>query len=314
MSAGLRDGRRGWLVADTTVVEIPVAETLWRKFRRGTIIAGRATYEGLKEFYLSENLTFASSIAYYSLLSILPFILLVFTILSRVAVTQSGDEMAVVALLERALPRNLDFLVLSERVRALQKSPIQFTILGTLVTMWAAMGVFGAVTSAVNHAWGVEKNYNFFMHKVVAFVMLLVAAILFMVALVAVGAVQISQASWFVQPTDYFPWLTGVGSFVSRNALLPATVVAAGLVYYFLPNVKVRMRDVWFGAVLAAVLWRLALEGFSLYLREFASFGVHGSIGAVMAFLVWVYISAVIFLYGVEVTAAYARLRQKVPE
>ena len=306
------DGCRGWPVADTTVAEVPVAETLWRKFRRGAIIAGRATYEGVKEFYLSENLTFASSIAYYSLLSILPFILLVFTILSRVAVTQSGDEMAVVSLLERALPSNFEFL--SQQVKTLQKSPVQFTILGTLVTMWAAMGVFGAVTSAVNHAWGVEKNYNFFMHKVVAFVMLLVAAIVFMVVMVAVGAVQLSQASWFVQPTDYFPWLTGVGSFLSRNALLPGAIVAAGLVYYFLPNVKVRMRDVWFGAVLAAVLWRLALEGFSLYLRKFASFGVHGSIGAVIAFLVWVYISAVIFLYGVEVTAAYARLRKKVPE
>ncbi len=301
-------------MADTTVVETPIGETLWRKFRRGAIIAGRATYEGVKEFYLSENLTFASSIAYYSLLSLLPFILLVLTILSRVAVTQSGDEMAVVSLLERALPHNFDFLILSERVREMQKSPIQFTILGTIVTMWAAMGVFGAVTSAVNHAWGVEKNYNFFMHKVVAFLMLLVAAIIFMGAMVALGAVRISQASWFLHPTDYFPWLTGLGSFLSRNALLPGAILALGLVYYFLPNVRVRLRDVWFGAVLAAVLWRLALEGFSLYLRHFASFGVHGSIGAVMAFLVWVYISAVILLYGVEVTAAYARLRQKVPE
>lgn len=301
-------------MAGTTVVDTPIAETLWRKFRRGVIIAGRATYEGVKEFYLSENLTFASSIAYYSLLSLLPFILLVFTILSRVAVTQSGDEMAVVSLLERALPHNFDFLILSERVREIQKSPIQFTILGTLVTMWAAMGVFGAVTSAVNHAWGVERNYNFWMHKVVAFLMLLVAAVIFMGAMVALGAVRISQASWFIHPTDYFPWLTGVGSFLSRNALLPGAILALGLVYYFLPNVRVRLRDVWFGAVLAAVLWRLALEGFSLYLRHFASFGVHGSIGAVMAFLVWVYISAVILLYGVEVTAAYARLRQKVPE
>ena len=294
--------------------ETAVAETLWRKFRRGVIIAARATYQGVVEFYLSNNLTFASSIAYYSLLSLLPFIILVFTILSRVAVTQSGDPLAVVSLFQRALPHNFEFIALSEQVQNLQKAPIPFTILGTIVTAWAAMGVFGAVTSAVNHAWGVEKDYNFFMHKAVAFLMLLVASVVFMAAMVAVGAVQLSQASWFVQPTDYFPWLTNVGSFISRNALLPGAILAVGLVYYFLPNVKVRLRDVWFGAVLAAVLWRLALEGFSFYLRNYASFGVHGSVGAVMAFLVWVYISAVILLYGVEVTAANARLRQKVPE
>ena len=66
-----------------------------------------------------------------------------------------------------------------------------------------------------------------------------------------------------------------------------------------------------FGAVLAAVLWQGALWGFSWYLRGLASFTVHGSIGAVVAFLVWVYLSAVILLYGVEVTASYAKVRRQ---
>ena len=65
------------------------------------------------------------------------------------------------------------------------------------------------------------------------------------------------------------------------------------------------------GALLAALLWRGALEGFSCILRAFARYGVHGSIGAVIAFLVWVFLSAVILSCGVEVTAAYARLRRE---
>ena len=63
------------------------------------------------------------------------------------------------------------------------------------------------------------------------------------------------------------------------------------------------------------VLWRLALDVFSLYVRDLGRFTkIHGSIGAAVAFLIWVYVSAVIFLYGVEFTAAFARLIRHRPE
>ena len=93
------------------------------------------------------------------------------------------------------------------------------------------------------------------------------------------------------------------------NAVLVVGVV--GLVFYFVPNTKVRFRDVWPGAVWTAVLWRLALEGFSWWVRTFARASVHGSIATVVWFLVWVYISSVLLLYGVEVTALYAQLRRE---
>ena len=88
-------------------------------------------------------------------------------------------------------------------------------------------------------------------------------------------------------------------------------VVVVGLVFYFVPNTKVRFRDVWPGAVLTAVLWRGRLEGFSWYVRSFAAASVHGSIATVVWFLVWIYISAVMLLYGVEFTAAIARIRRE---
>ena len=282
---------------------------LWRDFLRGVRIALRATYRGVIEFYHSNNLTFASSIAYYSLLSIFPFILLVFSVLSKLAVTRAGDEQAVINLVARGLPSNFDFL--SSQVSNLQKAPIELSIAGTLITVWASMGVFGAVTSAVNHAWGVEKQYNFFMHKLVAFVMLMVAGVVFSGALFLVGAVHLSEASWFGPALTWFPRLQGIGGWMARYSLMPGAILAIGLIYYYAPNHDVRLRDVWYGALLAALLWRGALEGFSWYLRVFARYGVHGSIGAVIAFLVWVFLSAVILLYGVEVTAAYARLRRE---
>jgi membrane protein len=91
-------------------------------------------------------------------------------------------------------------------------------------------------------------------------------------------------------------------------------IVIVGLVFYFVPNAEVRFRDVWVGAVLTGILWRIAFWGFSKYVRDLSRFSVHGSIAAVVIFLLWIYISAVILLYGVEMTAAYARLRRRRPE
>ena len=80
-------------------------------------------------------------------------------------------------------------------------------------------------------------------------------------------------------------------------------------VHYFVPATKVRLRDVWPGAILTGLLWHAAVVGFSWYLAEFANLTVHGSLTTVMTFLFWVYVSAVVFLYGVEFTAAWVRVR-----
>ena len=92
-------------------------------------------------------------------------------------------------------------------------------------------------------------------------------------------------------------------------------ILVVGLIFYFVPNAKVRFRDVWVGAVLTGLLWRGALYGFSWYVRDMSRFSnVHGSIAAVVVFLIWVYTTAVLLLFGVEVTAANARLRRHRPE
>ena len=88
-----------------------------------------------------------------------------------------------------------------------------------------------------------------------------------------------------------------------------------GLVFYFIPNAKTRFRDVWVGAILTGILWRVAFDGFSWYIsRNTRLTLIHGSIAAVVVFLLWIYVSAVILMYGVEFTATYARLRRRRPD
>jgi membrane protein len=274
----------------------------------GVRLAWRATWKGVVEFYHSNNLTYASSIAYYSLLSLFPFILLVSMVVGRLAVALSGGEQMLVDLLERALPRQFDFL--STQIVALQQSPIELTIAGTVVAVWASMGVFGAITSAVNHAWGVEQPYGYLKHKLVAFIMMLVAGGVVSAALLLRGAVKVSQTGWFAGLATA-PWLPDLSNEGYRLVFMPASVLGVGLIYYYLPNTRVRLKDVWYGAVLAALLWRAALAGFAWYLGAFSRIGIHGSVGTVVVFLAWVFLSAVILLYGVEVTAAWARERHQ---
>ena len=129
-----------------------------------------------------------------------------------------------------------------------------------------------------------------------------------------VTAVNVAESSWFAGVLARVPALLVLQGFAVKWATTATFIFVVGLVFYFVPNAKVRFRDVWVGAVLTGLLWRGALAGFSIYVRDLSRFSVHGSIAAVVVFLLWVYISAIILLYGVEVTAAYARLRRHRPE
>ena len=262
------------------------------------------------EFYNSSNLTFASSIAYYSLLSLFPFLLLLLTLFGRLAVGTNKETL--VQIVMRALPSHFDFVI--NQLEELSKTPPVLGLVGTIVMIWASMGVFGAITSAVNYAWGVEKPPGFLKQKLIAFLMLVVASLLMITALSLVSAADVAEATWFSAVLGRFPGLSTLRGFAIRNAPTPMFVLIVGLIYYFVPNARVRVRDVWFGAVLAGVLWRAAFAGFSWYVRDLSRFSVHGSIAAVVVFLVWVYVSAVILLYGAEVSAAYARLRKHLPQ
>ena len=270
-----------------------------------------AIWRGVKGIYDSNDLTFASSIAYYALLSLFPFFLLVFSIIGSVTSSET-DRAAVLEFVLRYFPRQFEFV--SQQLDAMQRERLRLSVFGSGLMIWAAMGVFGAITSAVNHAWGVEKQPSYLKHKLISFIMLVASGLLLLVGLLLASVVGVAETGWFATVLSRVPELDVLRSFALRWASTIVFIVMVGLVFYFVPNARVRFRDVWVGAVMTGLLWRAALGGFSWYVRDLSRFSVHGSIAAVVVFLFWVYISAVILLFGVEVTAAYARLRRHRPE
>ena len=271
-----------------------------------------AIWRGFVGVYNSDDLTFASSIAYYTLLSLFPFFLLVFSILGNVT-SNPGDRARILEFILRYFPRQFEFVTI--QLDAMQQNTVQLGIAGTLLLIWAAMGVFGAITSAVNHAWGVDKQPSYLKHKLISFVMLVAASLLLITGLLLISAMNVLEARWFSVVAAHAPQLSFLRHFALRWGTTALLIAVVGLVFYFVPNAKVRFKDVWVGAVVTGLLWRLALLGFSWYVRDLTRFSkLHGSIAAVVVFLIWIYISAVLLLYGVEVTAANARLRRHRPD
>ena len=271
-----------------------------------------SAWRGFLGFYNSDDLTHAASIAYYALLSLFPFFLLALAILGG-ATADDQKRTAVRVFVLRYFPTQFDFF--TAQLDSFRTGQLTLGIAGTFALVWGALGVFGAISTAVNYAWGVEKQRSFWKHKLFSFLMLTVAGLMFVVALLLISAYHVVGASWFAGVLVNFPALGVLRSVTVQNATTLMFILVVGLIYYFVPNAKVRFRDVWIGAVVTGLLWKGAFEGFSWWVRDMSRFTrINGSIAAVILFLVWVYVQAVILLYGVEFTAAYARLRRGRPE
>jgi membrane protein len=287
-------------------------ERFLRRVRAEFRLSGLAAWRGIVELINSNDLTHAASIAYYALLSLFPFLLLVISMLGAVT-ADDADRVAVLSFVFRYFPTQLDFV--TGQLDALRAARLQLGVAGSLALIWGSLGVFGAVTSAVNEAWGVEKQRSFWKHRLVSFLMLVAAGGVMMLALLLVSLIQMAQATWFGAMLASYTWLTTLQTYAVRNLATGLLVIGLGLVFYFIPNAKTRFRDVWVGAVLTGLLWRLAFQGFAWYIRMNAGLKmIHGSVAAVIVFLLWVYVSSIILMYGVEFTAAYARLRRRRPD
>jgi len=287
---------------------VPRLRRLGGQAADGASLMGRAAWRALVEVaYGSDDLTHAASIAYYALLSFLPFLLLAFVVLGSFEAGQHVRDRVLEVVLGN-FPAPPDFV--ANQVNLFRQTGAQLGVGSSLALVWASMGVFGAISTAVNHAWSVERPRSFWGHRLFSFLMMVAAVILLFVALVVLSMSGMAGSAWSAVVSPY-PWFVIVGGWGGRVVAFMLSVSVVGLIFYFVPNTTVRFRDVWPGAIVTGMAWRGAFEGFSWYLGRWAKSSIHGSVATVIWFLIWIYISSVILLYGVEFTAAFARLRRE---
>jgi membrane protein len=153
-----------------------------------------SAWRAVVDFYEADNLTYAASIGYYALLSMFPFALITVSILGSVTADDATRQRVLLFAL-RYFPGQFDFII--TQIDAFRQNPIRLGVGGAILLVWGALGVFGAISTAVNHAWGVEKTRSFLGHRLFSFLMLLTAGLMLMIGLLAATAVQIISARWF---------------------------------------------------------------------------------------------------------------------
>jgi membrane protein len=173
-----------------------------------------------------------------------------------------------------------------------------------------ASGAFGAAGRALDVVYGVAEGRGFVRRKVTDLAAALVVIVLFAVVIVAIflggqiaddlfGKIGLGETA------------ATVWSYARWPVALVAATLAYGLVYRLAPDVRPpTVRWISVGAIVGIALWLLLSFGFSIYLRNFATYGAaYGAFGAAIVLLLWLYLSANAFLFGAAVNAERQRAR-----
>jgi membrane protein len=253
----------------------------------------------------------AKGAAYSSLLSFFPVLASLGAILSRV---NAGAVVRVLSrLLFEVIPPGTEDLVRSRFTVRAQESA-WLILFATLISTFAASGAMMTLMEGFEAAYRLPSGRPFLRQRAVAILLVFIAAIpaVGSSAMIVFGA-RIEQ--WMLASLGLAPEVDLRTSVILAFGLaryvvaLGTTVLVTSLMYYTGPNRPMKFANVWPGAILATVLWLLATTGFALYVRHIANYSLlYGSIGAVIALLVWMYLLAVIALFGCEYNAVRERL------
>jgi len=258
------------------------------------------TYKGFVQHQGNAN---AAAIAYYTLFSIFPLTLLLISLGSFLLDTAQAQP-AALAVVRVYVPTGVEFVQRNiERVLEMRGT---IGIIGVLAFIWSASGVFGGLSRAINSAWDVDRPRPAWAERGLAAGMVLLIALLFFLSLLSTAAFElVARLSTIILGE---PVWTGLST-----RILPYifTLLLFSFLYRVLPHTRVTWPEVLPGALLASLAWEVAKYGFTFYLTRFASYNlVYGPVAAVIALLLWSYISGVIILLGAEFTVQYARRRR----
>jgi membrane protein len=279
---------------------------------------GRQTWLGVakrafKEFKDDNVTDWAASLTYYAVLSIFPA-LIVFV--SLLGVFGQGQE-TVNTLLQIAAD-----LGVPEEVRNTLQQPIEEVVnqrgdagpllgIGLLGALWTASGYVGAFIRASNAIYEVEEGRKFYILRPLQIVVTVAAVLLLtIITLMIVSSGNVAQA--IGDAIGVGDTVVTVWNIVKWPIIVVIVSLMIAALYHIAPNVK-QPRFRWFtlGGLLALVLWVLASLAFGLYVANFGSYNkTYGSLGAVITFLVWLWITNNVILFGAEVNAELERGRE----
>lgn len=274
---------------------------LLRLFWRFVLICTDLT----NEFFSKNGPQLAAAVAYYALLSFIPLSLALISLLGfLIGSIESQDRMAEV--LGSLMPVSQDSV--AHTLQVVVNTRHLTGLIGLLGLLWPSTAVFGTIRKSVNFLWGVQKTRPFFHERFIDFALTAATGILMVTPLaITVGIGFLGEVIEAIYPNTSFRGDEIVGRIFGYLSPLVSFSVFM-LLYRYLPNTKVTFRDVWPGALLASIAFEVTKYWFLWYARTYPLLDtIYGPVGALVALLGWVWISADILLYGAMATSRYSR-------
>jgi membrane protein len=276
------------------------------------LLSWRAAFELLretvKEWQDDNCLRLGAALAFYTLLSLAPLLLVTIAIVALAV----GDEFAqseVMGRVESLVGADAAATLRGMVERASQpRSGLLATAVGLVMTFVGASGVFGQLQHALNDIWEVRREEGrgvrgLVVDRVRAFSMLLLIGLLLLVSL-GVGA---ALSALSARIADLFPGAWLAARAVDVLVSIGVTALLFGLIFKVLPDLPLRWSDVAVGALVSAVLFAVGRLVISWYLGRATGASVYGAAGSLVMLLLWVYYSSQLLFFGAEFTQVWAR-------
>ncbi len=255
----------------------------------------------------------AAGISYYALFAIFPLLIFVAGITGLILRDAELQQDLVNSILDAVpLDSSEGRSQLQDIVSGLgQGSSGIIGLIGLLLTGWSASSLFGAIRRSINIAYNIDAPRPIVQQKLVDLGLLLALAPFFLASIALSGIAAFARSTLSGMPVlslvagQPFVWgatAIGISAITSFAAFLT--------LYWVVPATKLGPRDVWPGALAAAVLFEIAKFGFSFYLANFGNYdAVLGTLGAGVFLLLWVNLSSNIMLFGAQVASEFPRVR-----
>lgn len=241
----------------------------------------------------------AAALAFNVLFATIPLLLVAVSLLAYVYGTDEGIARANAAIslyapqFEELIANNLDAAV---RYRGLSGA------IGLVTLAWSGKNVFQALAYALNRSLGVKRDRHFFLDILIALFLVPVVGIVIVVATALPVVITL-----FVQfaGLESLRWAPQIASYAGSLGLI---FVIIALLYAYLPNHRAPWPAVIAGATVASIGYSVTQIAFAVYTTLAANaFRIYGALSALFAFLLWLEIIGVVFLFGAYVTAAWER-------
>jgi len=270
--------------------------------------SGYLIKEAFKGFINDNALKLSAALSYYTIFSLPPLLIIVIS-LSGIFFGANAVRGEIFNQIN-GLVGNGAALQIQEIIKnvKLSNSNIFVTVVGIIILLIGASGVFSEIQNSINYIWGIEGKpkrnlIKFIYNRLMSFSMIGSVGFLLLVGLIINSLIDILNK----RLTTYFPQ-DSIFLFYVINTIISFFIITLlfSIIFKTLPDGKIAFRDCLIGALFTAFLFMIGKFAIGYYLGNYNIASIYGAAGSVILILAWVYYSAIILYFGAEFTKVYA--------